>query len=184
MPECLDHPANVWCLSTIVNHREGTPQRRRGLRRVNSTHRRVEPTGDLPRRRFEKQFGLSSDGWQFGAVGRPSLSRTQPGLAFANILVIRLLNAGERAARTRSCIVAAEPFEQPLENLEIASEVDDESPCLGVDSSGAPQRVRECRLKSPNIGIGIGGQVVGLIPRNPCVADPTSLRRSLGLPHR
>ena len=152
-----------------------------GFLRVDTVH---QGDRDLPRRWSANQAGVSSEGWPFGADGRPALSRTQPALAFANILFIRQWSAGDRAARTRSCIVTAEPFEQPLENLEIASVVDDESPCLGVDSCGAPKRLRECRLESPDIGIGIESHVVGLMRTDPCTADPTSLRRSLGLPHR
>ena len=60
-----------------------------------------------------------------------------------------LANDGTRcsAGRNRSSLVAAEPFEHALQDFEIASVVDDETSSLGVDSRGAPQRLRECRLE-------------------------------------
>ena len=91
---------------------------------------------------------------------------------------------GARADRTRSPLVTAEPLEHALQDFEIASVVDDEAPSLGVDSRGASQHLRECRLEPPDIGIGIEGQFVGLMPRGSCTADPTPLRRRLGLSHR
>ena len=88
------------------------------------------------------------------------------------------------ATRYRSTLAAALALEHALQDFEIASVVDDETPSLGVDPRGAPQRLRECRLESPDIGIGIEGQFVGRMPGGPCTADPTSLRRRLGLSHR
>ena len=55
---------------------------------------------------------------------------------------------GAPAGRNRSSLVAAEPLEHALQDFEIASVVDDEAPSLGVDSRGAPQRLRESRLES------------------------------------
>ena len=81
-----------------------------------------------------------------------------------------------RADPTRSHLVAAKPFEHALQNVEIASVVDDEAPSPGVDSRSAPQRLRECRLEPPDIGIGIEGQFVGLMPQGP----PCAARRSSG----
>ena len=59
-----------------------------------------------------------------------------------------------------------------------------ETPAPGVDSCRAAKRVREYRFESPDIGIGIEGPVVGPVRGGPGAADPTSLRRGLGLSHR